>query len=137
MKTDPIQDSIIEEFETFPEWFDKYRRLVELGKAFPPIPAELKTEENLLFGCQSNVWICADIRDGRMKYYADSEAALTRGILSLLIRIFDGQIPAEIRDTDLYFLTRIGLSSHLSPNRANGLASIIVRMKELAEKYSV
>ena len=130
-----IQDRIIVEFSTREDWIDKYEYLIDLGKELDPLPAALKTEENAIRGCQARVWISAGLEDGKLDFYADSDAQITRGLIALLLRVLNHQTPGDIVNSDLYFIEKIGLSSHLSPSRANGLASIVKHMKWHAAKY--
>lgn len=132
-----IENNIIEEFSNFEEWLDKYAYLIELGKDCPIIDEHLKTEDNLIKGCQSRVWLNADYRDGKLYFSADSDAVITKGIISLLIRVFDGQSPQDISDADIQFIDAIGLKEHLSPTRSNGLASMIKQIKMYALAYSI
>ncbi len=128
--TDPIQEQIIADFALFDDWMDKYNYLIELGGALPPIDAAHRTERYAISGCQSRVWLAARISDdGRVWFTADSDAIITKGIISLLIRVLNGRTPREILDTDLYFIDRVGLRENLSPTRANGLAAMVRQMK--------
>lgn len=127
-----IQDEIIEEFALFPDWMDKYEYIIELGKNLPLIDEAYKTDDYLVRGCQSKVWLHAELRDGKVVFTADSDAVITKGIIALLIRVLSGHSPREILDADLYFLDRIGLKEHLSPTRANGLANMVKQMKMYA-----
>ncbi len=126
---DEIQKEIIDEFALFEEWMDKYEYIIELGKSLPIIKEEYKTEENLIKGCQSRVWLHAEFKDGKIIFTADSDAIITKGIISLLIRVLNNQTPQEILNTELNFINEIGLSSHLSPTRSNGLLSMVKQMK--------
>jgi cysteine desulfuration protein SufE len=123
------QDEIIEEFSVFTEWMDKYEYLIELGKNLPIIDEKSKTEQHLIKGCQSRVWIDAEYIDGKIIYKADSDAIITKGIISLLVSVMSEREPSEIIDTDLYFIKAIGLQENLSPTRANGLLAMIKQMK--------
>ncbi|MBO5216369.1 MAG: SufE family protein [Alistipes sp.] len=134
--TDVIQDSIIEEFEIFDDWLDKYDYLIELSDSLPTIAAEHKTEEYVIKGCQSRVWIDARIEDGRLFFSADSDAIITKGIIALLIRVMNGRTPQQIMNMELYFIDKIGLSENLSPTRSNGLLAMIKQMKMYALAYS-
>ena len=118
--TDKIQEQIIEDFAVFDDWMDKYNYLIELGNALPPIDPAHRTDRYAITGCQSRVWLDARLEDGRVYYSADSDAIITKGIISLLIQVLDGRTPREILDTDLYFIDRVGLRENLSPTRANG-----------------
>ena len=129
------QDEIVSEFEVFDDWMEKYEYLIDLGKDLPLIQEELKTEERLIEGCQSRVWLNADFNDGKMQFSADSEAIITKGIIGLLIRVLNDEHPETILKTDLKFISDIGLQEHLSPSRANGLNGMIKKMKIEALKY--
>jgi len=129
------QDEIVSEFEVFDDWMEKYEYLINLGKDLPLIQEELKTEERLIEGCQSRVWLNADFNDGKMQFSADSEAIITKGIIGLLIRVLNDEHPETILKTDLNFISDIGLQEHLSPTRANGLNGMIKKMKMEALKY--
>jgi len=129
MTTDAIQEQIIEEFSTFDEWLDKYNYLIELSGELPPIDEKHRTEQYLIRGCQSRVWLDAELRDGKIRFTADSDAIITKGIIALLIRVLNGRTPQEILDTEFYFIERIGLSENLSPTRSNGLLAMIKQMK--------
>ena len=135
MAKDAIQDGIIEEFSIFDEWLDKYNYLIELSKTLPPIDEGHRTDQYLIKGCQSRVWLDAEMRDGKIYFAADSDAIITKGIIALLIRVLDGRTPQEVLDTDLYFIDAIGLKENLSPTRANGLLSMIKQMKMYALAY--
>ncbi len=129
---------IVEAFSLYEEWLDKYEYLIELGKDLPPYPEEKKTEDRLIKGCQSRVWLDAELRDGRLYFTADSDAIITKGIISLLIDVYSGRTPKEIAGDDFAFIADIGLKENLSPTRANGLVSMIDTIKwvanEMAEK---
>ena len=129
------QDEIVSEFEVFDDWMEKYEYLIDLGKDLPLIKEELKTDERLIEGCQSRVWLNADFNDGKMQFSADSEAIITKGIIGLLIRVLNDEHPETILKTDLKFISDIGLQEHLSPTRANGLNGMIKKMKMEALKY--
>lgn len=129
MKITNIQNEIVEEFDIFDSWMDKYEYLIELGKSVPVINPDNKTESNIIKGCQSKVWLHAEIDNGFVKFYADSDAIITKGIVSLLIRTFSDQKPKDIIDANLDFIDKIGLRQHLSPNRANGLNNMIKKIK--------
>jgi cysteine desulfuration protein SufE len=137
MTIQEIEQQIISEFANFDEWLDKYSYLIELGKDCPVIDEKDKTESNLIKGCQSRVWLSCQQRDGRLYFAADSDAVITKGIISLLIRTFDGQTPQDILDADLSFIDVIGLKEHLSPTRSNGLTSMLKQMKMYALAYSM
>lgn len=130
-----IGEEIKQEFELFDDWMDKYNYIIELGRNLELISASEKNPENLINGCQSRVWVVAEYKNGKMIYKADSDAVITKGIVNLLIRALSGHTPKEIVETDLHFLDEIGLRDHLSPTRANGLNSMIKRMKIFALAY--
>ncbi len=130
-----LQDEIVEDFSFFDEWMDKYEQLIEYGKELKGLPDSEKTDENLVRGCQSNVWLVAREKDGKLYFDADSDAIITKGIIGLLLKIFSGHTPQEIATADLYALDKIGLKEHLSPNRANGLTSMINKIKMTALAY--
>ena len=113
-----VQDEIIEEFSGFDDWMDKYQLLIDMGSGQEPLPEEYKTEQNLIDGCQSRVWLQADYREGRVVFRAESDALIVKGIVDLLVRVLSGHTPQEILDADLYFIDRIGLKEHLSPTRS-------------------
>ena len=133
---DPIQESIIEEFALFDDWLDKYDYLISLGEQLPAIDPAHRTEKYLINGCQSRVWIDAREEEGRIRFTADSDAIITKGIISLLIRVLDGRTPREVLDTELYFIDRIGLEANLSPPRSNGLAAMIKQMRLYALAFA-
>jgi cysteine desulfuration protein SufE len=129
MDINKIQEEIISEFEMFDDWMEKYEYLIELGKDLPIIAEDLKTEDRLIEGCQSRVWLNAALIDGEMSFSADSDAIITKGIIGLLIRVMNHQKPEIIASNDLFFIKEIGLQEHLSPSRSNGLAGMVKRMK--------
>ena len=129
------QDEIVSEFEVFDDWMEKYEYLIDLGKDLPLIKEELKTDERLIEGCQSRVWLNANCENGKMQFSADSEAIITKGIIGLLIRVLNDEKPETVIKTDLKFISDIGLQEHLSPTRANGLNGMIKKMKIEALKY--
>ncbi|WP_346694712.1 SufE family protein [Barnesiella viscericola] len=138
MKTiDEIQDEIIDEFSVFDDWMDKYALLIDLGNSLPPIEEKYKTNENLIEGCQSRVWLQADYRDGRIWFEAESDAIIVKGIVSLLVRVLSGRTPDEILNVNLYFIDRIGLTEHLSPTRSNGLLAMVKQMRMYALAFKV
>ena len=130
-----VQDQIIEEFEVFDDWMDKYSYLIEINSNMPLIDAKYKTNEYLIEGCQSKVWLFADMEGDVIKYYAESDAIITRGIVALLIRVLSGRKPEEVKDADLYFIDKIGSKENLSPTRANGLYAMVKQMKLYALAY--
>ncbi|MEL6123981.1 MAG: SufE family protein [Bacteroidota bacterium] len=124
------QEEIIEEFSFFEDWMDKYEFIIELGKNLPLIDPSLKTKEYVINGCQSQVWLNAEVNnDSKVQFTADSDAVITKGIIALLIRVLSDQEPGEIANSDLYFIDKIGLREHLSPTRSNGLVSMVKQMK--------
>ena len=131
-----IQDEIIEEFSSFDDWMDKYQLLIDLGSDQEPLPEQYKTEQNLIDGCQSRVWLQADYEDGVINFRAESDALIVKGIVTLLIRVLSGHTPQEILDADLYFISRIGLREHLSPTRSNGLLAMVKQMRAYAIAYN-
>ena len=130
-----VEQALIEEFELFDDWMDKYNYIIELGKELPMIDEQYKTPEFLIDGCQSQVWLHADYRDGKVFFTADSDAIITKGIVNLLIRVLSERTPQEIIDNDLHYLDAIGLKEHLSPTRSNGLASMIKQIKLYAVAF--
>ena len=133
---DKIQDEIIEEFSVFDDWLDKYDYLISLSDSLPAIAPEHRTENYLIEGCQSRVWVDARMEEGKIFYSADSDAIITKGIIALLIRVLNGRTPQEVLDTDLYFIDAIGLSANLSPTRANGLAAMVKQMRLYALAFA-
>jgi len=136
LKIKDIQDEIVEEFGIFETWMDKYEYLIELGKSVPVIDEINKTDDNIIKGCQSKVWLHAEQDEGVIRFYADSDAIITKGIVSLLIRTFSNQKPEDIINASLEFIDKIGLRQHLSPNRANGLNNMIKKIKFYAIAFS-
>ena len=126
---DQIQEEIIEEFSVFEDWLDKYDYLIGLSEEVPQIAAEHRTDQYVIEGCQSRVWVDAELRDGKVYFAADSDAIITKGIIALLIRVMNGRTPAELLEMDLYFIDRIGLRENLSPTRSNGLLAMIKQMR--------
>ena len=126
------QDEIIEEFQAFDDWMDKYQLLIDLGSEQAPLDEKYKTEQNLIDGCQSRVWLQADYEDGRIHFQAESDALIVKGIVTLLIRVLNDATPQEILDADLYFIDSIGLKDHLSPTRSNGLLAMVKQMRMYA-----
>ncbi|UMB59360.1 SufE family protein [Lutibacter sp. A80] len=124
-----IQEEIIDEFSMFEDWMERYEYIIELGKSLPIIAETYKKDENLIVGCQSKVWLHSEIDEQIINFTADSDAILTKGIVALLLRVFNNQTPADILEADLFFIDEIGLKEHLSPNRANGLVSMIKQIK--------
>ena len=136
MTINEIQDEIIEEFAEFDDWMDKYQLLITMGEEQEPLPAELKTEQNLIDGCQSRVWLVCDEREGKLQFRAESDALIVKGIVSLLIRVVTDHTPQEILDADLYFIHQIGLTEHLSPTRSNGLLAMVKQIRMYALAFS-
>ena len=133
MKTiNELQDEIIEEFSDFDDWMDKYQLLIDLGGEQEPLDPKYKNDQNLIDGCQSRVWLQADLEDGIIKFQAESDALIVKGIVTLLINVMSGHTPDEILDSDLYFIEKIGLKEHLSPTRSNGLLAMIKQMRMYA-----
>ena len=136
MTINEIQDEIIEEFSGFDDWMDKYQLLIDLGNEQDPLDDKYKTEQNLIDGCQSRVWLQADLIDGKLLFTAESDALIVKGIVALLIRVLSGHTPQEILDADLYFIEEIGLKEHLSPTRSNGLLAMVKQMRMYALAFS-
>ena len=132
MTINEIQDEVIDEFEGFTDWMDKYQMLIDLGGDLEPLDAQHKTPQNLIDGCQSRVWLNAEYADGIITFTADSDALITKGIIALLIRVLSGHSPKEIAGADLYFIEQIGLREHLSPTRSNGLLAMVKQMRMYA-----
>ena len=128
------KQSVIDDFAMYDEWLDKYEYLIELGKSLQDYPEEKKTEDRLIKGCQSRVWLDCEVKDGRLFFTADSDAIITKGIISLLIGVYSGRTPEEIASDDFSFVEQIGLKENLSPTRANGLVSMISTIKQLAQR---
>ena len=130
-----LQDEVIEEFSDLDDWMDRYQLLIDMGREQEPLPEEYKTDQNLIDGCQSRVWLQADYENGILTFRAESDALIVKGIVTLLIRVLSGHTPQEILDADLYFIDRIGLTEHLSPTRSNGLLAMLKQMKMYALAY--
>ncbi|MBM6992260.1 MAG: SufE family protein [Prevotella sp.] len=137
MTINEIQDEVIEEFSDFDDWMDKYQLLIDLGNDLEVLDDKYKTEQNLIDGCQSRVWLQCDYVDGLLQFTADSDALIVKGIIALLIKVINGHTPQEIIDADLYFIERIGLREHLSPTRSNGLLAMVKRVKAYALAFSI
>lgn len=136
MKTiNELQDEVIEEFSDFDDWMDKYQMLIDLGNDLDTLDDKYKTEQNLIDGCQSRVWLQCDYVDGKLVFTADSDALIVKGIIALLIQVLSGHTPTEILDADLYFIDKIGLREHLSPTRSNGLLAMIKQIKAYGLAY--
>jgi cysteine desulfuration protein SufE len=129
MTINEIQDELIETFELFDDWEDKYEYIIDLGKKLPKMDVSLRTEDNIIRGCQSLVWLNAEKRDGLIHFEADSEAIIVKGLVSMLLKVLTDQTPEDIAKADLYFVEKIGLASHLAQTRSNGLASMVKQMK--------
>ncbi len=136
MTIDETQDAIIEEFSLFDDWLDKYNYIIELAKDLPKINDKFKTKENLINGCQSKVWLNADLEDNKILFSADSDAIITKGIISLLVKVYNNRAPKDIIDSEIYFIKKIGLEENLSPTRANGLLSMMKQIKLYALAYN-
>ena len=133
MKTiNELQDEVIEEFSDFDDWMDKYQLLIDLGNEQEPLDEKYKTEQNLIDGCQSRVWLQADMEDGNVVFQAESDALIVKGIIALLIKVVSGHTPDEILNSDLYFIEKIGLKEDLSPTRSNGLLAMVKQMRMYA-----
>ena len=137
MTIQETEQQIIDEFSNFDEWIDKYAYIIDLGKECPAIDEKDKTEANLIKGCQSRVWVSCEYRDGKVYFKADSDAVITKGIISLLIRVYSGQAPKDILDNEPMFIDQIGLKEHLSPTRSNGLTSMLKQIKMYALAFSI
>lgn len=136
MTINQIQDEIIEEFAGFDDWMDKYGLIIEMGNSLPEMPEVFKTPQNIIEGCQSRVWITAELQEGRVQFRGESDAIIVKGIVSLLLRVLNNQTPQAILDSDLYFIKEIGLSDHLSPTRSNGLVSMLRQMRLFAATFA-
>ncbi len=135
MKIKEIQNELIDEFSMFDDWEERYQYMIDLGKTLPLIDATYKTDNNIIKGCQSKVWVHAEMQDGNIAFTADSDAIITKGIIAILIRVFSNQSPKDILDANTDFIDEIGLKDHLSPTRANGLVSMIKQLKMYAIAY--
>lgn len=136
MTINEAQDEVIEEFNDFTDWMDKYQLLIDLGGELNALGEQYKNDDNLIDGCQSRVWIQCDVKDGQLFFTADSDALIVKGIIALLIKVLSGHTTKEILDADLYFIDRIGLKDHLSPTRSNGLLAMVKRIKSYALVYA-
>ncbi len=132
MKINEIQDELIEDFSFFEDWMSKYEYIIQLGKELPLIDEQYKQDDYLIKGCQSRVWLHADFRDGKVYFTADSDAIITKGLVSLMVKVLSEHSPEEIAQAELYFIDQIGLKEHLSPTRANGLLAMVKQMKMFA-----
>ena len=135
MTIEAIQNEIVEEFSMFDDWEDRYQYMIDLGKTLPLIDDKYKTDDNIIKGCQSKVWVHAEMQDDNLVFTADSDAILTKGIIAILLRVFSNQHPKDIIDANTGFIDEIGLKEHLSPTRANGLVSMIKQIKMYAIAY--
>lgn len=135
MTIEDIQDEIIDEFSMFDDWEERYQYMIDLGKTLPLIDEKYKTEDHIIKGCQSKVWVHANMQDDKVNFTADSDAIITKGIIAILIRVFSNQHPKAIIDANIDFIDKIGLKEHLSPTRANGLVSMIKQLKMYAIAY--
>lgn len=136
MAIDDIQEEIIGEFSSFDDWMDKYQLIIDMGSSLPGLDEQFKTDDNLIEGCQSRVWLHAGMQDGKVLFQADSDAIITKGLIALLMRVWSGQTPEDILASDLHFIDTIGLSEHLSPTRSNGLLSMVKQMRCYALAFS-
>ncbi len=136
MSIEEMQQNIIEEFTLFDDWSDRYQRIIEIGEEAAPLDEKYKTEENRVHGCQSRVWLHTEYKDGKIFYQADSDAAITRGLVTILVKVLSGHTPQEIAEAKLDFIDKIGLGKHLSPTRSNGFANMIKKMKQEAIRLS-
>ena len=137
MTINEAQNEVVEEFEDFTDWMDKYQMLIDLGNELDALNDKYKNDSNLIDGCQSRVWLQCDLVDGKLQFTADSDALIVKGIIALLIQVLSGHTPNEIIDADLYFIDKIGLKDHLSPTRSNGLLAMVKQIKAYALAYSV
>ena len=135
MTINELQDNIIEEFSMFDDWMDKYALLIELGNSLVPLEEKHKSPQNIIEGCQSRVWLNAELTNGIITYQGESDAVLVKGLVSLLIQVMSDHTPDEILDSELYFIDKIGLKEHLSPTRSNGLLAMVKQMKMFALAY--
>ncbi|QNF34461.1 SufE family protein [Adhaeribacter swui] len=135
MTIDERQDQIIDDFAIFDDWMDKYEYIIQLGKELPIIDEKYKTEENIIKGCQSKVWLHADYKDGKLYFTADSDAIITKGLVSMVVQVLSEQTPQDIANADIYFINEIGLQNHLSPTRSNGLLAMLKQIKLYALAY--
>ncbi len=137
MSIEEKQREIIDEFNVFEDWMEKYEYIIDLGKELPLIDPEKKTQDRIIEGCQSRVWLDVEFKEGKMIFSADSDAIITKGIIGLLIRVLNNEAPEDVAKADLFFIKEIGLQEHLSPTRANGLASMVKKMKMSTIKWSL
>lgn len=132
MTINEIQDELIEDFSFYEDWMEKYEYIIQLGKELPLIDEQYKKDEYIIKGCQSKVWLHPEVNEGKVHFTADSDAVITKGLVSLMVKVLSGHTPQEIANADLYFIDQIGLKDHLSPTRANGLLSMVKQMKMYA-----
>lgn len=132
MTINEIQDELIEDFAFYSDWMEKYEYIIQLGKELPLMDENLKQDQFIIKGCQSKVWLHPELKEGKLYFSADSDAIITKGLVSLMVKVLSGNSPKDIVDTDLYFIDEIGLKDHLSPTRANGLLSMVKQMKMYA-----
>ena len=135
MSIEELQNEVVEEFSDFTDWMDKYQLLIDLGSDMEPLEEKYKTEDNLINGCQSRVWIHADYQDGLLTFKAESDALIVKGLIALLLRVLSGHTPQEIIDANLFFIDSIGLRDHLSPTRSNGLLAMVKQIRAYALAY--
>ena len=136
MTINEIQDEIIEEFNAFDDWMDKYSLIIDMGNNLTPLDEQYRTNQNIIEGCQSRVWITAQMKDGKVHFEGESDAIIVKGIVSLLFRVLNNQTPNDILNNELYFIKEIGLQEHLSPTRSNGLVSMLKQMKLFAATFA-
>lgn len=132
MTINEIQDELIEDFAFYSDWMEKYEYIIQLGKELPLMDEELKQDQFIIKGCQSKVWLHPELKEGKLYFSADSDAIITKGLVSLMVKVLSGNSPKEIVDTELYFIDQIGLKDHLSPTRSNGLLAMVKQMKMYA-----
>lgn len=135
MTINKLQDELIEEFAFFTDWMEKYELIIQMGKELPVMDEIYKTEDNLIRGCQSKVWLHPEYADGKVLFTADSDAIITKGLIAMIVRVLCGHTPKEIAEADIYFIDRIGLRNHLSPTRSNGLLNMLKQMKLYAVAF--
>jgi len=135
MSINELQDELVQEFAFFTDWMEKYELIIQLGKELPLIDEQYKTDDNIIRGCQSRVWLHPEYKEGRMFFLADSDALITKGLVAMIVRVLSGHTPKEIADADVYFIDKIGLRNHLSPTRSNGLLSMLKQIKLYAVAF--
>jgi cysteine desulfuration protein SufE len=135
MTINEIQDEIVEEFSLFTDWMDKYELIIQMANELPLIDERYKTDDNIIKGCQSKVWLHSEYKDGKIFFTADSDALITKGLVALMVKVLSGHAPKEIAEAEIYFIDKIGLRTHLSPTRSNGLLSMLKQMKLYAVAY--